>query len=82
MSAIRNAWLSLPYAVRAFARDAVEGCIVALGLLNLVIPNDLKGAQAEALLVWGVVVPPIVAAARRWLLPWIAKGLRYMFPAP
>jgi hypothetical protein len=56
-------------------RDAVEGAVTALLVLNWSIPGDLTQAKAEALTAGTVVFAAVVAVVRRELIPWLASKL-------
>jgi hypothetical protein len=79
---IRAAWLSLPDSVRRFVIDSVEGAAAAVIVLNLAIPGSLSEAQAQGLLIVSAIASPILAAARRYLLPAFLGLLAYLFPRP
>lgn len=79
---IRAAWLSLPLFVRNFVIDAVEGSAAVIVTLNLLIPRTLDEALAQALIIGTALVVPVVAAARRHILPAFFRLLVYLFPRP
>lgn len=76
------AWLALPVWLRQFLRDAAEGALGAVLVLNLVIPGTLQEAQATALVLVTAVSGPVIAAARRHVLPAVLRWLASTFPAP
>lgn len=79
---IRNAWLVLPTWLRKFVIDAVEGSVAAVAILNLALPRDLNEAQSQAFLIAAAAASPVLAAARRDLLPAFINILQYLFPSP
>lgn len=69
IGSIAVAWASIPRPIRKFVVDAIEGGIVAVLALNFALPHNLAEAQSQALLIATTVVGPVIAAARRDLLP-------------
>jgi hypothetical protein len=72
---IRALWMRIPEPVAKALRDAAVGAFTVVVALNLAIPGSLDEAKAEAVTVFAVVVPAIVAVLRVELLPWIVDQM-------
>jgi len=70
---ISAAWQALPRPIRSFIVDAVEGSVAAVAIVNLALPHNVTEAVAQTTLIVGAVATPIVAAARRDILPAILE---------
>lgn len=79
---LRNAWLSLPVPVRKFAIDAAEGAVAAIVVLNVALPHNVPEALAQGVIIASAVASPIIAAARRYLVPAFLGWLADTFPSP
>lgn len=70
---ISEHWASLPTPIRKFVVDAVEGGIVAIAVLNIAVPHTLTEATAQGLIVATALASPLIAAARRDILPAVLE---------
>ena len=71
LARIKDAWANLPRPVRSFVVDAVEGAVTALAIVNFALPHNTGEAVAQLTLLAGTVAAPVIAAARRDILPAI-----------
>lgn len=71
----------IPLFARKFLLDAAESMLAVLFTLNLVIPGDLDGAKAQALIIGTALAGAIVPAARR-ALPGLVEWIRVKLAVP
>lgn len=66
---------SLPLWIRKALVDAIEGAVVAIGALNLVLPQDPKEARDVALVMYVALAGAAVAAFRR---AFVERGIDWI----